>query len=350
MSDCRIRIVVVDDSSLFRHLIRDILREIPGCSVVGNAENGNRAIEIITERKPDLVTLDVEMPDKNGIEVLREMKRCQSTTKAIMVSRLTDAGARVTTDALMEGAFDFVLKPSGSNPEQNRATLTATLKEKITAFRHSKKEQLAQEPQDEFADADSTQVGHYDAVLIGTSTGGPEALRTVLPKLPSSFPLPVLVVQHMPPQYTGKLAERLNELCALEVVEAKDAMPVRAGTIYIAPGGRHMKVTSRNRAPIVQLTDDPPEHSCRPAVDYLFRSAGDVWGGRTIGVIMTGMGQDGTEGCLLLKQMGGYIIAQDADSCVVYGMPKSVVDNDLCNRVVQLKSIPSAIVHRARRG
>ncbi len=358
MSNDQIRIVVVDDSALFRLLIRNILSEIPGCTVVGKAENGIHALEIIKKLSPDIVTLDVEMPDMNGIEVLREMNERGDSSQAIMVSRLTDAGAQVTTDALLEGAFDFILKPSGNNLEENKLLLYEALKEKINTFKHSRQSQQLPGQQQEIVENEiephshsetrTSETGRYAAVLIGTSTGGPEALREVLPKFPAEFTLPILVVQHMPPEYTAKLANRLNGICPLEVVEATNNMPVRPGTIIIAPGGCHMKVIFRNKKVVVRLTDDPPENSCRPAVDYLFRSAADVWGDKAIGVIMTGMGQDGTDGCLQLREKGSYIIAQSQDGCVVYGMPKSVIDNDLSHRVAKLQSITSAIIQQSR--
>ena len=359
MSHDQIRIIVVDDSALFRLLIRDVLSEIPGCTVVGKAENGTCALEIIKELSPDLVTLDVEMPDMNGIEVLRKMKQRGDSSQAIMVSRLTDTGTQVTTDALLEGAFDFVLKPSGKNPEENKLLLYENLKEKINAFKHSRQNQKSWGQQPEFTEKESEpdspsetitpETGRYKAVLIGTSTGGPEALREVLPKFPADFPLPILVVQHIPLEYTSRLANRLNGMCPLKVTEATDNIQVRPGTILIAPGGRHMKVISRNKKVIIRLTNAPPENSCRPAVDYLFRSAADVWGDKAIGVIMTGMGQDGTEGCLQLREKGGYIIAQSQEGCVVYGMPKSVIDNDLSHRVTKLQSITSVIIQQAQR-
>jgi two-component system chemotaxis response regulator CheB len=186
-------------------------------------------------------------------------------------------------------------------------------------------------------------------VLIGTSTGGPIALRQVLPAFPEDFPLPVLVVQHMPAQYTHSLAERLNEASPLEVVEGCDGMALEPGWAYIAPGGRHMKVSLRAGKPIVQITDDSPENSCRPAVDVLFRSAAEVFGGKVIAVIMTGMGRDGVEGCRLLKQKGGFIIAEHSDTCVVYGMPKAVIEERLADSVIPLDAIATNVVRRVKR-
>ncbi|MCH9656947.1 MAG: chemotaxis response regulator protein-glutamate methylesterase [Planctomycetes bacterium] len=344
----RIRIIVVDDSTLFRQLIRDVLNEIPGCSIVGNADNGTTALQKIEQLKPDLITLDVEMPDMNGIEVLRELNRKNLNSSAIMVSKLTAAGAQVTTDALFEGAFDFVLKPSGKNLAENKGALLTALREKVTAFQQSLTEKAQPKPDTSTLDQETVKLQRYEAVVIGTSTGGPTALREVLPKLPSTFPLPVLVVQHMPAQYTSRLASRLNDLCSLNVVEASDNMTVCAGNIYIAPGGCQMKVVSRNGLIRVKLTDDSPVNNCRPSVDYLFESAHDAWGGQLIAVIMTGMGKDGMQGCQRIRNSGGYIIAQSPEDCTVYGMPKSIIENDLSHRIADLKTIPSIIIHRAQ--
>ena len=188
----------------------------------------------------------------------------------------------------------------------------------------------------------------FEAVLIGTSTGGPIALREVLPAFPENFPLPVLVVQHMPPQYTRSLADRLNELSPLEVVEGCDGMTLEPGWAYIAPGGRHMKVIRRAGKPILQITDDPVENGCRPSVDVLFRSAAAVFGGKVISVIMTGMGRDGVEGCRLLKQQGAFVIAEHPDTCIVYGMPKAVIDERLADCVVALDRIAANVIRRVK--
>lgn len=349
MTEDRIRIVVVDDSALFRHLIRDVLNEIPGCSIVGNAEDGKKALQQIADRDPELITLDVEMPGMNGIDVLREMTRRGDRARAIMVSRLTATGAQVTTDALLEGAFDFVLKPSGKNPAANKAELHTALEAKITAYRQSRGQHTVRQLVSVESDADAPHLSRCEVVLIGTSTGGPEALRQILPKLPADLPVPVLVVQHMPPQYTSTLARRLNDTCALNVAEAADDTIVRPGSVLIAPGGRHMRVARRNGQVVTQLTDDPPEHGCRPAVDYLFRSAVETWQGRVVGVILTGMGRDGTEGCRALRERGGCVIAQHPSGCVVFGMPKSVIEQGLSHRIVPLTKIPETVIRETCR-
>lgn len=348
MSTERIRVVVVDDSALFRRLIRDVLKQIPGCYVVGYAENGQQALEKIEELKPDLITLDVEMPDMNGIEVLRRLNRKQLSLPSIMVSKLTEQGAQVTTDALLEGAFDFVLKPSGQNLLENQSNLLTALQEKIDLFKQSRRETAtaSHEPQEPSGPKESPQ--RYEAVLIGTSTGGPAALRNVLPRLPEDFPLPILVVQHMPPKYTSRLADRLDEMCALKVQEAEDRTPISPGNIYIAPGGKQMKVVDSAQKVQIRLTDDEPELGCRPAVNYLLRSAASIWKERQVVVILTGMGRDGTQGCEMIREQGGYVITQTAADCAVYGMPKSVIENGLSDQTVRLQALPMILTKRVQ--
>jgi len=347
----RLRVVVVDDSTLSRVLIRDALREIDTVSIVGSAENGILALKIIGELDPDVVTLDVEMPGMDGIQVLREMKIRGDRARTIMVSRHTAAGAQVTTDALMEGAFDFILKPSGGNVQANKRELTDALDGILEAVYESYYGSInvasVEDPaqQDEFVGETS----RCELVLIGTSTGGPDALRRLLPSLPAGFRAPILVVQHMPPNYTASLAKRLDELCPLNVAEAQDDTPILPGSILIAPGGRHMGIAGSKGGLVTRLSNDPPEHSCRPAVDYLFRSAFQtVPQKKMLGVILTGMGNDGTEGCALLKDCGGRILAQDARECVVYGMPKSVIKNGLADRVIPLDQMADAICCEAK--
>jgi two-component system chemotaxis response regulator CheB len=334
LSDAPTKILVVDDSALYRQSIHNVLREVEGASIVGIAKNGVEAIEKIEQLDPDLLTLDVQMPDMDGIQVLREIKRRRLRPKAIMVSSLTAEGAKVTTDALMEGAFDFILKPSSNDSVANRQTLRDALEAKIAAFREASGQRKANGRRpaanqtvaaDDVVETAPAPNAVCQAVIIGTSTGGPEALKIVLPKLPAELAVPVLVVQHMPPQYTRSLASRLNELCELEVVEADDKTTAVAGKIIIAPGGKQMKLARAGSSLLVRVNDDPLENGVRPSVDYLVRSASDVLDGNVLAVIMTGMGRDGLAGCRQLKQAGGYVFAQCQNDCVVYGMPKAVI-------------------------
>ncbi len=352
------KLLVVDDSALYRQSIHNVLREVADAAIVGTAKNGVEALEKIEELDPDLLTLDVQMPDMNGIQVLREIKRRRLRPKAIMVSSLTSEGAQVTTDALMEGAFDFILKPSTDDSAANRQQLRDALEEKISAFRESagrRKRKVRRSPAKQHIEADDVievapaPEAACQAVILGSSTGGPEALKAVLPRRPAELPVPVLVVQHMPAQYTRSLAARLDEICELDVIEARDKTEAVAGKVIVAPGGQQMKLECFGTGLLVRVNDDPPENGVRPSVDYLIRSASDVLNGNVLAVIMTGMGRDGLAGCERLKQVGGYVFAQCQDDCVVYGMPKAVIEEDLADRALPLGKISPAIVRHIKR-
>ena len=352
------KILVVDDSALYRQSIHNVLREIADVAIVGVANNGVEALEKIEQLDPDLLTLDVQMPDMDGIEVLREMKRRGLRPQAIMVSSLTSVGAQVTTDALLEGAFDFILKPSSNESFTNRQQLRDALEEKISAYRESSGRRQGRTCRTlahrsvavgDVVESAPAPEAACRAVVLGTSTGGPEALKAVLPRIPAEFPVPVLVVQHMPSQYTNSLATRLNAICELDVVEARDNTEATAGQIVIAQGGKQTKLERAGPNLRIRVTDDPPENGVRPSVDYLIRSASRVLNGNVLAVIMTGMGRDGLEGCKQLKQAGGYVFAQHQDDCVVYGMPKAVIDGDLADRILPLGKIAPAIVRHLKR-
>jgi two-component system, chemotaxis family, protein-glutamate methylesterase/glutaminase len=355
-----VRVMVVDDSALYRQLIRNVLRDVPDVEVVGVASSGNEALARIDKCNPQLLTLDVEMPGINGILLLKELRDRRSPVKAIMLSNLTAKGTDTTTDALLAGAFDFIQKPNSRDAEANRRVLLQSLTQKIGAFLESlatkSTRRICDAADNDTGDRGSTVVretrgvsraretGRIEAVLIGASTGGPVALREVLPKLTPNLGVPVFVVQHMPARFTNSLAARLHESSQLPIVEGAEGMAIVANSIYIAPGGFQMSIAQSNGQRILRTNEDPPEHNCRPAVDYLFRSAVDAYAGNVLGVILTGMGRDGTEGCRLIKQRGGKVIAQHPDGCVVYGMPKSVVEEQLADRVVPLEKIASWIV------
>ncbi|HUX88185.1 MAG TPA: chemotaxis response regulator protein-glutamate methylesterase [Chloroflexota bacterium] len=360
MPDDPLRVLVVDDSALYRQLVRNVLYDVKGVEVVGLAKSGQEALDQIDRLAPDLLTLDVRMPGVDGLGVLRELKRRRIRAKAIMLSSLTANGAQVTTDALLEGAFDFIHKPVGPDAETNRLALRDALEQKLQAFRDSRAGRAFirtagtgskhAEPTGRGDRTPATQppASDYDAVVIGTSTGGPVALRQVLPLLPGDLPVPVLIVQHMPAQYTHSLAARLNEASQIEVVEACDGMALEPGWAFVAPGGRQMKVVRRGGRCVIAITDDPPENGCRPSADYLFRSAAEVYDGKVVAVVMTGMGHDGTQGCRELKRKGALVIAQHPDGCVVYGMPKAVVDEQLADRIVPLERIAGVVTMRVR--
>ena len=353
MTNDLIRILIVDDSALYRQAIRNVLSEVPDVEVVGVAKDGVDALHKIDELQPDLLTLDVQMPGMDGIEVLRKI-----ATKAIMVSSFTSEGAQVTTDALLEGAFDFILKPSGRELGDTRARLASAFQEKIAAFRETSRSRRERAQKPRSASTESFGFGTSDvvavdagcqAVLVGTSTGGPAALKVVLPKLPDSLPTPVVVVQHMPAEFTRSLAKRLNELSPLNVIEAEDGCPLEAGTVVLAPGGRQLRLAKRNDIVVTCVTDDPPENGCRPSADYLFRSATAALSGNVLAVVMTGMGRDGMRGARDVKNHGGCVFAQHEDGCIVYGMPKATIDAGLADRVLPLGRIGPAIVRHVKR-
>lgn len=361
MSQAAVRVLVVDDSAIYRKIVRDIVSSIPGVVVVGLARDGMDAINQIELHTPDLITLDVEMPGVSGLEVLREIRRRGLTTKAIMVSSLTQGGAKATLQALEEGAFDFVTKPVGSRPTESASILRELLADKIDAFKVNKQfsrvntalaamnaRYAIAKPEtpmpmttvsSESSHGRGRRSGCFAAVAIGISTGGPDALRQLLPALPESFPLPIIIVQHMPAFFTKTLAESLNAKSKLHVKEAEANDLVEPGKVLIAPGGLHTRLYSVGTKVRVQLTLDAPEQGCRPSVDVLFRSMAQIYGSETLAMIMTGMGCDGADGIRLIKKVGGSVIAQDAASCVVYGMPRVPTEEGLVDSVMPLNKL-----------
>jgi two-component system chemotaxis response regulator CheB len=303
------------------------------------------------------------MPEMNGQAVLEELRRRKSPAGAIMLSAFTAQGAKATLAALETGAFDFVLKPSGKSVEANVELLRRELRTKLAAYARRRNVQhilygkSGNQAQSPVAVAPAPQsrtmtppAGPPQVVALGISTGGPKALTEMVPQLPADLPVPLLIVQHMPPVFTKSLADDLNHRTALTVREAVDGQPVRAGEVWIAPGGRQMKVQRQGDQVVLRITDDAPENSCRPSVDYLFRSVAEVYGGRAVGVIMTGMGNDGSVGCRRLKHCGARIIAQDAATCVVYGMPREPIENGIADVVAPLGRIAAEIVRLTRQG
>ena len=348
MDSQKLRVLIVDDSAIYRQTLSNIMRGIASIEVVGHAKNGTDAIQKMVDLDPDAITLDYEMPDIDGIKVLRRMRRRGIRAKAIMVSSYTTEGARVTTDALLEGAFDFLLKPSKGTPDQNREQLKVALLERLSLVADSIGGSLVA-AEHESVDEDVQPQKGCEAVVIGASTGGPVALRQVLSELPGDLSVPVIIVQHMPQQFTATLARRLDDICQLDVVETTEGGRVRPGAVYVAAGGKHTKLTRRDKHIVTHLSDDPPENSCRPAIDYTLRSASEVFGGRVLAVILTGMGRDGAKGCEVLKKAGGRVFAQHPDGCTVYGMPKSVIEAKLSDKVIPLSRIAKAIRQTTRR-
>ncbi len=341
----RIRVLVIDDSVVIRRLVTHALEEEPAIQVVGAASNGAIALQRIPQLNPDVLTLDIEMPEMDGLAMLRCVRREYPHLRVIMFSTLTERGAAVTLEALTLGADDYVAKASNEGSlDRSMARLRQELIPKIKQFFYTPEPArpvtaLASVPATVASAPALTKTTKPKILAIGVSTGGPTALGAILPALPSEFPLPVLVVQHMPPLFTRLLAERLDATCRLRVAEATQGAPVGAGKILLAPGDFHMKVTVSAQGPRILLDQSPPQNSCRPAVDALFSSIGEVYGGSVIAVILTGMGNDGVHGARILKARGGTIVAQDEASSVVWGMPGGVVNAGLADRVLPLDRV-----------
>jgi two-component system, chemotaxis family, protein-glutamate methylesterase/glutaminase len=353
----RIRVLVVDDSTVIRRIISQSLGNDPEIEVAGYAANGKAALQMIADLKPDAITLDIEMPEMDGLTTLRRLRESGSGACVIMCSTLTTRGASAAIDALMLGANDYVTKPSNSGPmDAAMVMLHDELIPKIKQFFEVKKPVAAlrtvsaqsQQPKAGMRPAVPlfTLPAERKVVAIGVSTGGPTALMEVLPQLPPSFSLPIVIVQHMPALFTKLLAERLAAQSKFPVVEAANGMTLEPGRILIAPGDYHMRLHREGRQVSVRLDQGPKENSCRPAVDVLFRSVAEVYGGGVVAVILTGMGQDGLQGVEVLKSKGAYVIAQDQGSSVVWGMPGAVVEAGLADSVPALRGVVPEILRQ----
>ena len=356
----KLRALVVDDTALYRRVVSEALQLLPNVEVVGTAANGKVALERAAVLQPDLMTLDIEMPEVDGLAVLEALKARGQTCGVIVVSALTRQGGDLTIRALERGAFDFITKPSGGDPQANLESLRDRLGPMVSAYQRRQEirnllrpaigtppARLA-EPAPPLGSrpepARAADTGRADLILIGVSTGGPVALAQMLPALPARLPAPVLIVQHMPPLFTQSLAASLALKCPFPVKEAEDGETALPGSVYLAPGGHHLKAEPGQRNTLIlRITDDPPENHCRPSVDYLFRSVALNFPGRAAAVIMTGMGNDGVLGLRLLKRHGCRVIAQDEASCVVFGMPGEAVRAGVVDVVVPLERIAEEI-------
>ena len=354
----RVRMMIVDDSVSVRNLVTRVLREEPWIDLVGTASDGAEALRRIPDLKPDVLTLDVEMPNMNGLEALKEIHKRWPSIVVIMFSTLTETGAGATIDALMHGASDYICKtPPPGCTESAQVRLHRELIPRIRQFFTPAPQGAAPAPAPAprlvkpapalpVAVPAMRSATRRRVIAIGVSTGGPSALGVVVPMLPANLTVPVLIVQHMPPMFTRCLAERLNTTAKVPVCEATQNVAVQAGHVYIAPGGYHMFVRGSGGREYIGLNEDPPENSCRPAVDVLFRSVNAVYGKATLAAILTGMGQDGLRGIEALKKSGASILAQDEASSVVWGMPGVVARAGLADAVVDLSALVPEILKR----
>jgi two-component system chemotaxis response regulator CheB len=351
-----IRVLVVDDSVVVRRLVGDVLAADPEIDLVGTAANGRLALSKVEQLRPDIVTMDVEMPELDGVEAVRQLRRSGNRVPVIMFSTLTDPGATATLDALAAGATDYVTKPAnvgsiGRSMEQVRSSLIPKIKglagrPAVLAVPGPAAAPVpAAPPRPARSAAARVATGGCDLLVVGCSTGGPEALTTFLSSLPG-LSVPVAVVQHMPAVFTQAFATRLDRSLRYDVTEATQGQVLRPGTVTVAPGGHHLHVTSAGGALVVRLSQEPPENYCRPAVDVLFRSAAGACQGRVLGVVLTGMGQDGCRGSAAIVEAGGTVLAQDRQTSVVWGMPGAVAGAGLAEEVLPLAALGAAVGQR----
>ncbi len=369
-----IRVLIVDDSALMRNLIGKIVEATPGLKIADKAMNGRFALQKLDRVNPDIIVLDLEMPEMNGIEFLRELKKQNIKIPVVILSSIAKEGAKVTIECLELGACDFITKPSGSE-SANLHTVSDTLSKMLLAYgrRHQiksnkydnasvvKSTQVQFKPSTELKSSGSTtqmsfskddkkekpvqmrSPGNIQIIAMGISTGGPNALREVFASLDANLPQPIVVVQHMPAGFTEEFANSLNKICPLEVKEAVDGDVIKPGRILIAPGGHHMIVERRSLAAVAKIIDTPPESGHRPSVDTLFESVAKEYQNHALGIIMTGMGKDGAKNITKLYEEGSRTIGQDEASSIVYGMPKVAWEMGGVMEQVSLKDMAKKI-------
>lgn len=358
-----VKILVVDDSVVYRRVLSEALRSLPDVEVVGTVGNGSLVVAKARELQPDVITLDIEMPGMNGIQVMDALRQAGVDVKVLVISSVTLSGGKLTLQALQNGAFDFITKPTESNPEENFRCIREELASRIRAVAHRLEVQnilrsgTAPAKRVEPAVAPGTKIvkpavafaptrRSPEMVVIGVSTGGPNALAEIFAALPGDLGVPILIVQHMPPIFTQLLATNLSAHSPVRVCEGKHNEEILPNTAYIAPGGKQMRlIPGVNGARLLQLSDDPPENCCRPSVDYLFRSVANHFPAKALAVILTGMGEDGAAGLRLLKQGGSTVIAQDEASSVVFGMPKAAIECGVVDMVLPLSAIAERIAN-----
>ncbi len=358
------KILIVDDSLVFRKILSEVMANFADSKEIIIAQNGKIALEKAKIYRPDVITLDVEMPDMNGLEVLRQMRADGVTSEVIIVSSHTESGVDIAIESLQKGALDIIAKPQSGDLASNIKALERTfrplfaginIRRKILGVSKpdtiiKKKPPVSSQEITKRMRKLSTTPVKPEIIAIGASTGGPNALKEVLSGLPGNLKVPIVITLHMPKDFTGRMAETLNNKSQLNVMEAKNGQLLEAGKAYLAPGGTQMKVVAGKTGGLkeIKVTDDPPENNCKPAVDYLFRSVAKEYGGKSMGIILTGMGSDGVEGLKLMKQNNSFTVAQDEESCTVFGMPMMAIKAGVIDVVVSLDKVKDEITKCVR--
>lgn len=350
------RVLVVDDAVVVRRLVTEVLSSDPEIEVVGTAANGRLALAKVESLQPDLITLDIEMPELDGLETLVALRKTHPRLPVIMFSTLTERGASATLEALSRGATDYVTKPANvGSLSQAQDKIREELIPRILALcgrarRLTSPAAAAPVPAEPRGVRRPSLPTRVDILAVGVSTGGPNALASLLPALPAEFPLPIVIVQHMPPVFTRFLAERLSSCSRITVREGEEGALVEPGIAWVAPGNHHMLVERQGEVSRLRLNQDVQENSCRPAVDPLFRSVAAAHGNRTLALVLTGMGQDGLRGAEVIRQAGGQVLVQDEASSVVWGMPGAVATAGQADAVLPLDGIAGELIQRAAVG
>ena len=344
-----LRVLIVDDSAAIRGIVSTTLSADSDLRVAATAADGVQGLARVAECRPDVILLDVEMPVMDGLTMLRELRRVQPRLPVVMFSTLTERGAKVALDALVAGANDYVAKPKGATSDEVAARIREDVIPKLKQFRRPVATPGSTPASLVPTASPRLRTEPVAAVVIGVSTGGPVALSEFLPAFVKSAGVPVLIVQHMPAVFTAHLAEQLTKACGVPIREAPAGHELRPGDVFLAPGGRHLKVTRSGPKVITHLDDGPPENACRPAADVLFRSAAEAWGRQTLAVVLTGMGKDGLKGSEAIHAAGGTILAQDEMTSVVWGMPGHVARAGLAEAVLPLRQLGVEVGMRLRR-
>jgi two-component system chemotaxis response regulator CheB len=366
MSKEHLRVLIVDDSISFRTVLARVCGDIQGVEVVGSAYNGRAALEKAAALRPDLVTMDIDMPEMDGFEALQSLKSSAPDAFCVMITSLSPRNAEMTIKALGMGAMDLIVKPSGPDANANYLELSRQMrslidhlktKRHVSTYLGGRNSPVDSAPEivryeTPPASAPPSAMAPKEAVAIAISTGGPAALNILIPSIPGTLKVPIFIVQHMPYGFTGFLSEALNSKSSLHVKEAEPGEPVRPGTAYLAPGGKHMKVDLHPQSGenIITVTDAPPENFCRPSADYLFRALASVYGDKVLAIMMTGMGDDGVRGLFDLRRANARIIAQDEATSLVFGMARAAIEARLVDDVLPLERIAGAIVAHTRHG